>query len=89
VGKQLHEDAVFGPDLLSIPHVERVNNLGASGVELMVLAKTKPVRQWALTGELHKRLKARFDQEGIEIPWPHTKVCFGNAPGEGQPVRTG
>ena len=21
-------------------------------------------------------------EEGIEIPWPHTKVYFGNAPGE-------
>ena len=33
-------------------------------------------------GELRKRLKDRFDEEGIEIPWPHTKVYFGNAPGE-------
>jgi hypothetical protein len=25
------------------------------------------------------KLKA-FDAENIEIPWPHTKVYFGNAP---------
>ncbi|MBW2576242.1 MAG: mechanosensitive ion channel family protein, partial [Deltaproteobacteria bacterium] len=36
--------------------------------------------QWGLTGELRKRIKNRFDQEGIEIPWPHTKVYFGNTP---------
>ena len=24
--------------------------------------------------------KERFDAEGIEIPWPHTKVYFGNSP---------
>jgi hypothetical protein len=24
--------------------------------------------------------KEAFDKEGIEIPWPHTKVFFGNAP---------
>jgi len=29
-------------------------------------------------GELRKRLKDRFDEEDIEIPWPHTKVYFGN-----------
>ena len=81
VGKQMKEDPVFGPDLLSVPHVERVDNLGASGIEIKILAETKPIRQWALIGELRKRLKARFDQEGIEIPWPHTKVYFGNAPG--------
>jgi small-conductance mechanosensitive channel len=29
---------------------------------------------------LRLRLKKAFDDEGIEIPWPHTKVYFGNAP---------
>ena len=80
VGEEMKADAVFGPDLLSTPHVERVDKLGESGIELKVLAETKPIRQWALTSELRKRLKARFDQEGIEIPWPHAKVYFGNAP---------
>ena len=31
-------------------------------------------------GELRKRIKKAFDEEGIEIPWPHTKVYFGEAP---------
>jgi small-conductance mechanosensitive channel len=31
-------------------------------------------------GELRLRLKKVFDEEGIEIPWPHTKVFFGNSP---------
>ena len=34
-------------------------------------------------GELRLRLKKAFDKEGIEIPWPHTKVYFGNKPAEG------
>ena len=80
VGEQLKEDPVFGPDLLTVPRVERVDNFGESGVEIKILANTKPIRQWALTGELRKRLKERFDQEHIEIPWPHTKVYFGNQP---------
>ena len=31
-------------------------------------------------GELRLRLKNTFDKEGIEIPWPHTKVYFGDQP---------
>jgi len=31
-------------------------------------------------GELRRRLKRKFDEEGIEIPWPHTKVYFGDYP---------
>lgn len=74
----LKDDAVWGEDLLTAPHVERVDNFGDHGVEIKILGDTKPIRQWALMGELRRRLKDRFDEEGIEIPWPHTKVYFGN-----------
>jgi small-conductance mechanosensitive channel len=80
VGKEMKEDPIFGQDLLTTPHAERVDNLGDSGIEIKVLADTKPIKQWGLMGELRKRLKDRFDQESIEIPWPHTKVYFGNTP---------
>jgi small-conductance mechanosensitive channel len=74
------EDPKWGGDMLTTPHVERVDNLGDSGIEIKILGDTKPITQWALMGELRKRLKERFDEEGIEIPWPHTKVYFGNSP---------
>ena len=65
VCQDLNDDPTWGLDLLTTPKVERVNNLGESGIEIKVLGETKPVRQWTLTGELRKRLKARFYQEGI------------------------
>jgi small conductance mechanosensitive channel len=80
VCQKFKNDNVWGRDLLSTPKVQRVNDLGNSGIEIKILGDTKPSRQWDLTGELRKRLKDRFDQEDIEIPWPHTKVYFGNAP---------
>jgi small conductance mechanosensitive channel len=55
-----------------------VDDLGSSGVDIKILGDTKPIRQWDVMGELRKRLKKAFDEEGIEIPWPHTKVYFGN-----------
>ncbi|MFC1893409.1 mechanosensitive ion channel family protein [Chloroflexota bacterium] len=81
VGQGMKDDPTWGPDLLTAPAVTRVNNLGDNGVEIKILADTKPIKQWGLMGELRKRLKNRFDEEDIEIPWPHTKVYFGNAPG--------
>ncbi|MDA0734661.1 MAG: mechanosensitive ion channel family protein [Chloroflexi bacterium] len=80
VCQEMKDDLVWGPDLLTTPKVERVDDLGDSGIAIKILGDTKPIRQWALTGELRKRLKERFDQENIEIPWPHTKVYFGNSP---------
>ena len=82
VGQGMKSDTTWGKDLITAPEVTRVNNLGDHGVEIKILADTKPIRQWALMGELRKRLKDRFDEVGIEIPWPHTKVYFGNKPGD-------
>ena len=78
--QELKDDPEWGQDMLTTPSVLRVDNLGDNGVDVKILGDTKPMRQWALMGELRKRLKDRFDQEGIEIPWPHTKVYFGNSP---------
>jgi small-conductance mechanosensitive channel len=81
VGQGLKDDPEWGKNLITTPAVTRVNNLGDHGVEIKILADTKPITQWGLMGELRKQLKDRFDEVGIEIPWPHTKVYFGNAPG--------
>ena len=80
VCQQLKDDPVWGELLLSTPTALRVNDLGNHGVDIVVRGDTKPMQQWALTGELRRRIKDRFDEDGIEIPWPHTKVYFGNAP---------
>ena len=79
VGQKFRKDNVWGRELLTTPKVQRVNDLGNSGIEIKILGDTKPLRQWDLTGELRKRLKDRFDQEDIEIALTHTKVYFGNA----------
>jgi small-conductance mechanosensitive channel len=80
VGKEMAQDPAWAADFLTPPQVLRVDNLGDSGIDIKILADTKPIKQWAIMGELRLRLKKVFDEEGIEIPWPHTKVYFGNAP---------
>jgi small-conductance mechanosensitive channel len=81
VCQELKHDPAFGSSLTSIPSAMRVSDLGDHGVDICIRGYTKPGEQWGLTGELRKRIKSRFDLEGIEIPWPHTKVYFGNTPG--------
>ena len=78
VGKELANDEKWREKIISPPKVERVDNLGDSGIEIKILGDVKPIQQWAVMGELRLRLKKAFDVEGIEIPWPHTKVYFGN-----------
>ena len=80
VGKQLAEDAAWSTQILTPPQVLRVDNLGDSAIDIKILGDTKPMQQWAVAGELRLRLKKAFDDEGIEIPWPHMKVYFGDVP---------
>jgi len=78
VGKELAEDGKWRKVIKSPPQALRVDNLGDSGIDIKILGDVKPMEQWAVMGELRLRLKKAFDAEGIEIPWPHTKVYFGS-----------
>jgi len=79
VGNELAADEEWGKKIKTAPQVLRVNNFGDSGIEIKILGDVKPIEQWGVMGELRYRLKKAFDAEGIEIPWPHTKLYFGNA----------
>lgn len=78
VCQEMAQEPEWAPLIIKTPQVLRVDNLGDSGIELKILGDTKPIRQWDVMGEIRKRVKKAFDEEGIEIPWPHTKVFFGN-----------
>ncbi len=78
VGQELAEDENWRTVIKKPPQVLRVNNLGDSGIDIKILGDVKPMQHWAVMGELRLRLKKAFDADGIEIPWPHTKVYFGS-----------
>ncbi|MDP7469258.1 MAG: mechanosensitive ion channel family protein [Dehalococcoidia bacterium] len=80
VGKELARDPQWAPHILTPPQSLRVDSLGDSGIEIKILGDPQPIQPWGIMGELRKRIKKAFDDEGIEIPWPHTKVFFGNQP---------
>jgi len=79
VGKELAEDAYFSKLIKTPPKVLRVQKFSDSGIDIRVLGDVSPMMQWEVTGELRKRLKKAFDDEGIEIPWPHLKLYFGES----------
>jgi small conductance mechanosensitive channel len=78
VGEELAQEDYWRDLIISAPKVLRVDKLGDSGIDLKILGDVKPIRQWEVMGELRLRIKNIFDTEGIEIPWPHMKVYFGD-----------
>jgi small conductance mechanosensitive channel len=85
VGEELTRDADWRDRIITPPVALRVNKWGDSAVEIKVTGDVKPLEQWAVMGELRLRLKRVFDAEGIEIPWPHAKIYFGNSPDDVKP----
>ena len=80
IGKEMAEEPYWSELILDAPQVLRVDAFEDSGIAIKVLGDTKPIKQWEVMGELRRRIKRVFDEEGIEIPWPHTKVFFGSPP---------
>ena len=68
IGREMAADPEWGPQIIEPPHVERVNELGEHGVVLLVLGKVRAASQWAVAGELRRRLLIAFAQHGISMP---------------------
>lgn len=64
-----HEDA-WRASVLEEPEVWGVQALGADGITLRLVIKTEPGEQFGVQRELNRRIKDRFDREGVEIPFP-------------------
>ncbi|MCS6805280.1 MAG: mechanosensitive ion channel family protein [Acidobacteriota bacterium] len=79
VGEEMAADEVFGPLILEPLQILGVNDLANSQVTIRISVKTAPLRQWDVGRELRRRIKRRFDECGIEIPFPHVSVYFGEA----------
>jgi len=82
VCNEMAEDEDWKDRFQTVPQVLRVDNLGDSGIDIKIVGNVEPLEQWNIMGQLRMRIKKVFDAEGIEIPWPHTKVYFGNKPGD-------
>ena len=80
VAHDLWEDEDFKGRVIEQPSVWGVQELGADGILVRVALKTAPLEQWAVAREMRARIKARFDLEGIEIPFPQRTVWHRDAP---------
>lgn len=81
VGNDLQSDDSFGPHILAPLEILGVNDFADSAVNIKIRIKTLPLKQWMIGRELRRRIKKAFDAEGIEIPFPHTSIYFGEASG--------
>ena len=73
-GIELQKDKEWQDKVMEAPTFLRVEDLGDSSVVLKITGSAQPLEQWAVTGELRKRIKIAFDKAGIGIPYPQRVV---------------
>ncbi len=74
LGRELRQDPSFASLILDDPEMLGVDNLADSSVILKFFIKTRPLQQWTIKREMLRRIKKRFGELGIEIPYPHQTV---------------
>ena len=85
VADGLRADPDFRDHILEELEVAGLQELGDSAVVIRSRFKCRPGFQWGVRREMNRRIKAAFDANGIEIPFPHTTVYFGEEKDGGLP----
>lgn len=77
VDAELRTDEEFNLDILEPLEILGLDKFDASSIVIKARTTTRPLRQWAVGREFNRRLKKRFDELGIEIPFPHLTLYAG------------
>lgn len=70
--KNNNDNIVDGPTVLG------VTDLGEYNMGITIVAKVKPDTQWGAEREMRKKVKEKFDQENIKLPYPKRAIIGGN-----------
>jgi small conductance mechanosensitive channel len=82
VGKDLGSDPDFSELLVSEPQVPGIERVTGTEVDYMILVKTRPGTQYAVTRELRRRIKERFEKNNIQPGGPGGIFLVQAGPGK-------
>src|SRR4030043_1958098 len=77
IGKELEAEESYRSAILEPLIILGVEKFGESQLVIRMMVKTVPLKQWEVGRELRKRIKKRFDEKGIKIPFPHRVLFWG------------
>lgn len=77
LGAEMRRDRYFSQLILDDLEMLGVDDLAESQMTVKFRIKTLPIKQWEVAREFRRRLKIRFDEEKIQIPYPHRTLYWG------------
>ncbi len=78
LARQMRKEPEYSGLILEDMEMLGVDSLGESAVVIKFFIKTRPLKQWLVRRELLRRIKNKFDQLGIEIPFPTRTLVYRN-----------
>lgn len=75
--EKLNADDSVSSFIIGNMEVPGVINLADSAVIIRIMITTLPGKQWAVGRLFNKLVKNQFDEAGIEMPYPHQTLYFG------------
>lgn len=84
IAEDLRRDSRFADDILEPLEMLGVDQFAPFAVVIKCRIKTEPLKQWRVGREMNRRIKNTFDAKGIEIPFPHQTIYWGE-PKKGTP----
>jgi small conductance mechanosensitive channel len=85
LGAEMEADDYYGKLINKPIEIMGLDKFADSAVIVRARLTTKPIKQWEVGREFNRRMKRRFDELGIEIPFPHQTIYFGEKKGGGAP----
>lgn len=79
IAGEMMQEEEFRNIILAPLEVMGVDKFADSAVIIKARFKTAPIKQWSVGREMNRRIKKKFDEVGIEMPFPHTSIYFGEA----------
>ncbi len=77
VDASLRSEPIFKDDVLEPIEILGLDEFGDSALIVKARTKTLPNKQWSIAREFNRRLKKKFDEHDIEIPFPHLTLYIG------------
>lgn len=88
VDEELRNDPAFKDDILEPIEIMGLDQFADSAVIIKARTTTKPIQQWRVGREFNRRLKKKFDERNIQIPFPHLTLYMGqDKKGQSPPLR--
>jgi len=76
IGRELAAEEPWKSAILEPLKIFGVERFEDSQLVIRMVVKTVPLKQWEVGRELRRRIKNRFDEKGIQIPFPHRVLIW-------------